>query len=186
MTSGQRRPTDTVGPNAETVGPRNVSTIEHTETITTESAFGGEIEHSKPDSSHPNNDTQLSNEHLNIVILHEINTPGKYRSHKEIITEIDIHKLQLNVKHCYPLAGGGICLHLKTHQDKLTALETWPVKTFNGSLIQSHLPRRLEPARSVFIKNIPHDISEYNLSVALVSAWEPEDFSTREQVPIQK
>lgn len=78
--------TPTNDTKAETLEPRKVSTIEHLESITTESALEDERKHFTFDSSYPHKDSQLSEEYYNIVIHDNINTPSNYTSQKEMIT----------------------------------------------------------------------------------------------------
>ena len=113
----------------------------------------------------PQQRTDYQNSH--IVILDNISDPVKYKTRKQILKEINRVKPSLNVKHAYPLAGGGICLHLNSNEDKVNALFDWLNLPFGSTNIQPHEPADRLPNTKLFIKKVPLNIDNTAVASAL-------------------
>ncbi len=72
--------------------------------------------------------------------------------------EINRVRTFLHVQHSFPLAGGGIGLHLFDTQNKLLSLEPCPVGSFGSRDLQPHLPRCECSVNVVYAKQVPNNI----------------------------
>ena len=106
---------------------------------------------------HSSIDNGSQEEH--IVILDNIDEQGHFLTRKKIVTEVKKTKPDINVRHAYPLAGGGIALHLCSEFDKEKALQPWPINAFNSPNLAQHKPASESNITKVYIKQVPYNTS---------------------------
>ena len=84
-----------------------------------------------------------------VVLIDNIDHPVLYKSSRDIKAEVNRVRPDLNLELAYPLAGGGICLLLKSEEDTASALEvdSWPELSFNSRIITVHRPKRSGPKK---------------------------------------
>ena len=111
-------------------------------------------------------DQQLHVDKDLIVIIDNITNPKYFRTRRQILSEVNRCKPSLAVKFAYSLAGGGICLHLKSKSDRDLALDRWPTGAFNSASVIAHPPRKKSENTVVFASHIPEDLTEEQIRLS--------------------
>ena len=91
----------------------------------------------------------------NFVILDKIQNPRLFTNRQRILSEVKRVKPSLEIKHAHHIAGGAICLELKSEKDRKSALKDWPVGSFGTDKIQQHEPLSKTGSKTVFVKFVP-------------------------------
>ena len=95
-----------------------------------------QLVHSVPPSRH-----STGGDKSNVVIIDNIDHPVLYKHSRCIKAEVNRVRPDLDLNLAYSLAGGGVCLVLKSEEDTLAALNPWPHLSFGSVSISVHRPK---------------------------------------------
>ena len=98
-------------------------------------------------------------ESKHIVIVDGLKTPKEFKDSQVLKREIYKHKKDIHLKYTYPLARGGIAIHVENEKEMEEVQKEWPAEAFgnSGSQLSVHT---IGPGSRCVFKNLPPSLGE--------------------------